>query len=196
MADFFADNLDGGALSERLKGLIEGELEDAEDIRWIGQPTPRLFARRSLPIVLFGIPWTAFAVFWIAGAAGFKVPNFNQGADLFPLFGIPFVLIGFGMLSAPLWMLRKSRRTVYVVTDRRAIIFDGGLHSTTIRSYWAAAHLGDLRRNQRDDGFGDLIFDRRVSHDSDGKAQQTDVGFFAIPEVKAVENLVRGILVK
>ena len=37
----------------------------------------------------------------------------------FPLFGLPFVLIGLGMLTAPHWAKRKALRTAYAVTDRR-----------------------------------------------------------------------------
>ena len=99
-------------LTDSLRAVVSEEVDGGEQITWIGQPLPRRFAKRSLPIVLFGIPWTAFAVFWIAGAAGFKPPNFQQPMDLFPLFGIPFLLIGFGMLSARLWMGRKAKRAV------------------------------------------------------------------------------------
>lgn len=144
---------------------------------------------RSLPIVLFGIPWTAFALFWIAGASGFQIPEFKEGSDLFPLFGIPFVLVGFGMLGSPFWMMRKARKTAYVLTNNRVIIFDGG-RSTTIRSF-GPDRLTDLRRKQRTDGSGDLIFERKVSYDSDGDRQTTDHGFLAIPDVKMVEDMVR-----
>jgi hypothetical protein len=41
---------------------------------------------------------------------------------LFPLFGVPFVLIGLGMLAAPYWMRRKAQNTVYALTDKRALI--------------------------------------------------------------------------
>ena len=39
-------------------------------------------------------------VFWnrvIKFASGFKIPDFKEGFDLFPLFGVPFVLIGLAM---------------------------------------------------------------------------------------------------
>ena len=97
-----------------------------------------------------------------------KIPDFKEEFDLFPLFGIPFVLIGFGMLSSPYWTMRKARRTAYVLTTARAIIFDGGF-STTIRSF-GPDRLTDLRRKQRADGSGDVIFERKLSYDSDRSA--------------------------
>lgn len=92
--------------------MIEAELHDGEQITWIGAPIARRFAMKSIPIVLFGIPWTAAALFWMALTSGFEMPNFNfkDGFDVFTLFGIPFVLIGLEMLSSPLRMIRKAKK--------------------------------------------------------------------------------------
>ncbi|QDT94346.1 hypothetical protein [Gimesia algae] len=145
-------------LPQYLQSLIQSELNEGEKIIWVGTPIPRRFCLRSIGLVLFGIPWTAFALFWIAGAAGFKLPDFQKGFDFFPLFGIPFVLIGLGMLSSPLWMLRKARNTAYILTSNRAVILTGGM-KTDIRSF-EPEHLGKLHRKQWKDGSGDLIFDK------------------------------------
>ncbi len=178
-------------LSTQLQTLIQSELNEGERITWVGTPDPRRFGMRSWPMVLFGIPWTAFALFWMAGAAGFKIPDFKQGFDLFPLFGIPFVLIGVGMLSSPFWMMRKAGKTAYVLTTERAIIFEKKF-SMAIRSF-EPAQLRNLRRTQWGDGAGDLIFERQLSVDSNQQRQQTDIGFLAIPDVKNVETLVRDL---
>ena len=183
------------SLPRSLQTLVENELEDGESIDWIGQPIVGRYGIRALPIVLFAVPWTAFALFWMAGAAGFKFPDFGNGIGpelLFPLFGLPFVLMGVGMLSAPYWMMRSARRTVYVITDRRAIVFLGskGGRSTTIRSF-APSELGAITRNQRADGSGDVVFCRDASYSSNNGNHRVDIGFLAIPEVKNVEELVR-----
>ena len=175
-----------------LRALIESELEGGERIDWAGKPVPALFAFRSVPILLFAIPWTAFSLFWIAGASGFEVPSFKETADFFPLFGLPFLLIGLAMLSAPLLGLRNAKKTAYVLTNKRAIIFAGGF-STTIRSF-DSTRLRDLRRKQRANGTGDLIFERRLSLDADGDRQTTDHGFLAIANVKEVEGMVRKLV--
>src|SRR5690606_31280886 len=49
---------------------IERELDDREQLIWAGTPDPALMGRRALPILIFGIPWTAFSVFWILGVSG------------------------------------------------------------------------------------------------------------------------------
>lgn len=181
-------------LPEPLCSLVQDELEDGETVVWCGQPIVRQLAMRTSPIVVFAIPWTAFAIFGMAGAADFKMPDFKQGADLFPLFGIPFLLIGFGMLSAPFWMGRKAKKTVYVLTNRRAIIFDGG-RSTRIRSF-ESDRLNRIERKQRSDGSGDVIFEKNLSSDSDGHHQIAEIGFLAIPNVKEVEGMVRQLIEK
>ena len=89
---------------------LENELDEGETVVWVGRPSTRRMLWRALPIVLFAIPWTAFAIFWTFGAAGFKVPDFQQGFDFFPLFGIPFILIGLGMFSSPYWVAEVRRR--------------------------------------------------------------------------------------
>ncbi len=114
--------------------------------------------------------------------------------DLFPLFGIPFVLIGFGLLSSPFWMMLKAKKTVYVITSARAITFDCGF-STSIRSF-SPNRLTDLQRKQRSDGSGDLIFERKQSYDRDNAGRTSVHGFLAIPDVKMVENLVRQLVEK
>jgi hypothetical protein len=164
-------------------------------VTWSAQPLPGRFARKALPAVLFGIPWTAFALFWTAGAAWGT--SKAEGAGFFrafPLFGVPFILIGLGMLSSPYWMSRKARRTAYVLTNRGAIVLSGGWRgSVTVRSF-EPERLTDLRRKQNPDGSGDLVFAQDIRRDNDGDRHSTDVGFLAIREVKSVEEQVRALV--
>lgn len=179
-------------IPQRLEARVNSELEPAEVIRWFEQPIPRYFTPKTKGVFLFGIPWTAFAVFWTWGAAGFKLPNFAEGirgVELFPLFGIPFMLIGLGMLSSPLWAYRTALKTVYVVTDRRAITFDGG-RSTIIRSY-SPGKLKDVYRNEKTDGTGDVILSMRTWRDSDDHQHSEELGFLRIRDPKEVEHMLK-----
>jgi len=74
------------SIPQPLRDKVERELETDERIEWIATPQRVFFTPGATAAFLFGIPWTAFALFWIAGAAGFKIPQFNQGWDMFPLF--------------------------------------------------------------------------------------------------------------
>lgn len=181
-------------LDPKIERFLYEELGPNEKLLWSGAPRPGRMSRRTLPIVLFSIPWTAFALFWIAGASGFKRPDFSHGAGLFPLFGVPFVLVGFGMLSSPFWAMRKARKTVYAVTSERAIILEGGgfRGAVNVRSF-RADQLQNIRRVQLADGSGDLVLDQKITTDNEGSRRATDLGFLGIPDVKAVETLLQSI---
>ncbi len=173
-----------------LQSIVRSELKRDEEVFWVGQPDPGRFSRSALPIVLFGIPWTAFAIFWIYGASGFKSPSVSGPAGFFPLFGLPFVLIGFGMLSSPYWLKRKAKRMVYVITDRRAIIFGGG-RNVKIESF-GGADMSNISKVVRGDGSGDLIFASYInfSRDSDGDCNRniTKIGFIAVKNISEVSR--------
>lgn len=174
----------------KLHETVERELEIGEGIVWSGMPRRTFFTPAATGTFLFGIPWTAFAVFWTLTAGlgtmfsdGFSIFSF------FPLFGVPFILIGIGMLSAPLAAYIRSGKTVYVITDKRAISFEGG-RSTVIKSF-TPDRLGDIFRRERSNGYGDVIIHVAHSTDSDGDRQSEEVGFFRIRDPRKVERLLK-----
>lgn len=173
-------------LTHELRQMVETELNKNESSLWAGQPRPGRMAVKAIPIALFAIPFTAFAVFWICGASGFKMPDFSEGGfSFFPLFGLPFLLVGLGMLSAPLWKIRSAKRTIYVLTDKRAIIFEGGWRAH-IRSF-SPDQLQDLTRKQHADGSGDIVFKREVTNNFSHQNNMPvkEIGFLGIDNVKS-----------
>jgi hypothetical protein len=175
-------------LPEHLQQRLRSELKPGEALAWTAQPNPDRYMKSGFKNWLFFIPWTAFSLFWMAGASGFQMPQFNSGMGLFPLFGIPFVLIGLGGLGSPLWMRHKARSMVYAVTDQRAITIEGK-KSITVKSYLAADIL-NMERTEHPDGSGDLVLRSEQYRDSDGDRQTKRYGFFAVDDVRRVENLV------
>lgn len=197
---------DNSSLPVELETRVRSEIRVGERLLWVGQPRPGRFALQSLPIVLFGILWTGFAVFWMVSASDFLFhgPGGNGGPGgfgaifaCFPLFGLPFVLIGLGMLSSPYWRWRQAKQTCYALTDRRAIVWQAGTFGgVSVRSYGPEA-LGRIHRTEYADGSGDLIFEEIVSVrcDSDGNPTTTTRhGFMAIANVREVEELLRRVL--
>jgi hypothetical protein len=208
-------------LPEPLQRLVADELDRGEKIVWLGQPEPRPGVSWALLFPsCFAIPWTLFALFWMAAASGvFDVFFGGQGGGrlaggrvVFALFGLPFVVIGLVMFFSPLWMKRRLRRaagrTAYVITDRRAIIFDGGYWGDSglvslaagrfarwfkgmqIRSF-GPEHLRDLQRIQREDGSGDVLFQAGTTRDAAGNLYPLRVGFLSVPDAKGVEDMLR-----
>ena len=175
-----------------LQSLIELEMQSGERVVWMDQPIPSRLAHSTWPIVVFGMPWTIFAVFWMVGASwGTSQMQGPSGFKFFSLFGLPFVLIGVAMLSSPFWVRRSAQRSAYVLTDRRAILFRANWRgAVNVRSF-NPDQLTNIQRVQERDGSGDVIFAQDIPRDNDGNRVSRNVGFLAIREVKAVEDLVR-----
>ena len=120
------------------------------------------------------------------------MPTFSGGGiALFPLFGVPFVVVGIAMFLSPLWSYLKSLRTVYVITNRRAITFNGG-RSMTIRSY-PPEKLQDIFRRQKRDGSGDIIFTPKPWLESGKNKQTEELGFLRIANPKQVEQMLEAL---
>ncbi len=177
-------------INYQVEALAQAELNANEKLVWSAAPAPSRLARRTLPIALFAIPFTAFAIFWIAGASGFKIPDFRSGSGFFPLFGLPFLLVGLGMLSAPLWAMRNAKRTGYFITERRAILIEKRILSGyKIRSFYPA-ELTNIERIQFPNGTGDVILARQLRTTNNNGQQTIPIGFFGIPEAREVEKLL------
>ena len=183
------------SLPNRLREVVEQELAPDERIVWMEMPAPHFFTPKSTGMFLFGIPWTGFALFWTYSVAQFEMPDFSSPASLGSLFGIPFVVIGILMLLAPIWSYQASRRSVYVITEKRAISFEYGM-GMTIRSY-SPAQLQETFRRERQNGYGDVVITYAEWEESEGgERHKTDVGFMDIRDPKYVEDLLRGLAAK
>lgn len=178
--------------SELPNGLVEtvvAELEPAEQLIWAEQPIPRLYARGYLLAFLFGIPWTVGSLYMIYEVV-LEGRALHTVASLLAI-GILFLLVGCMLMFSPFWMMRRAKRTAYIITARRALIFNAGwFGGHTIRSF-RAEQLQDIHRFQRADGAGDLILERHWRDDSEGSRQAIDEGFLAIRDPKMVEGLIK-----
>lgn len=179
------------ALPLHLQQRLQGELRPGEMVTWAGQPNPDRFMKSGFKLWFFFIPWTAFAVFWIGGASGFQLPRFDSGWSFFPLFGLPFLLIGLGGLSSPFLLRRKARSMIYAITNERAISIEGA--KTILVQSYPASDIADIERTEHQDGSGDLILRREVGKDSDGDQRTAKYGFFAIDDVRRVGKLIEAL---
>ncbi|RMF41516.1 MAG: hypothetical protein D6753_09460 [Planctomycetota bacterium] len=151
-------------IPRRLADLLEHELEAGERLEWSGAPRPTWVDTESLPILLFAVPWTAFALFWTGLA--YALTRSMEGemetlATFFPLFGLPFILFGVGMLALPFWSARRNRNLAYAITDRRAIIVQGG-RNVRVVSYTPQDLRFGFERIQHRDGTGTIRANRRT----------------------------------
>ena len=205
-SDDFEDSLSFAA-----EDRVRSELEPGEKLIWAGRPRPSRLVWSTIPIVLFGIPWTAFACFWVGMAltigAGFGngPAPFRIAGIFFPLFGLPFIAIGFAMLASPYFVYKRALRTFYALTDNRILLIEPTFRGGRRIQSLVASDLGSIIRIERADGSGDLNFNResdagydprhsrhsRRSNYGGGQYHRTILG---IENVREVETLIRKTL--
>jgi hypothetical protein len=190
--------LDG--LPRELIARLTRELA-GERILWAGQPAPRVALWSSIAIWLFAIPWLAFALAWELLALGVFI---NTGVGkvegpggifsyLFPLFGLPFVLIGLGLVGTPFWKAYMAKRMVHVVTDKRLVTAQlrGALFSVeTIEP----RRIVSITRVEGKAGLGSMSLLLGMTRDSDGDLVERRETWVGVPEVKALENVLRSVM--
>lgn len=106
---------------EKVTNLAAAVLKPSEHILWVGQP--ELGRESSLKMWLFipfAIIWTLFSLLWTAMAST-AIKQSKVGGTIFTVFGVPFVLIGVGMLCTPYFTKQQELTTVYMLSDKGAI---------------------------------------------------------------------------
>lgn len=172
----------------------QSELQSGESIYWTGVANPGRAALMALPAALFGIPFAGFALFWMTMAfrgtsAMSRSSNaFAKGFSIFPLFGLPFLLIGLAIVLAPLWAYLKGRSTVYAVTNQRVMVITGG-NSRSVKSY-TPADIVSVEHRERPDGSGDVLIRTNAVTRTNNSVSQVTVGLLGVSNVKEVARQV------
>ena len=172
------------------EAVIGSELEPDERLIWHGQPRQGLLLRGpDWVLVLFGLLWWTFLVFYFAAMV-------IDGDQLFvgTLFGIPFLAVGLYLMPGRFLIDARLRsRTYYGLTDRRAIIVSG-LFSTTVKSLLRKT-LSDVSVEQRRDGSGTIFFGHTNVFDAmyagmSWPGYEPTPRFEGIPDVREVYRLL------
>ena len=87
----------------------------------------------------------------------------------FPLFGVPFLVVGFGMLAMPFMPLLQRGRVLYVVTGQRVLKLT--LWRELVVNAVPANRIGLRERREQHDGTGTLRLAVKIGKDSDGDAR-------------------------
>ena len=116
---------------------------------------------------------------------------------IFPLFGIPFVLIGLYIMIGRFFVDAKLRKgTFYGVTEDRVIIVSR-LFGKTISSFDLQT-MPSISMNQKDDGSGNIVFGERSNMPSgfgkqrmSGTSHNVPTMFEMIDDVAHVYKVIR-----
>ena len=175
----------GQCIPKNLKERVEKELQPGEQVEWLGMPLPRYFTPTLRYLFMFGILWTAFAIFWAWGYAR------QENLTIVLFIGIPFTLIGLVILFTPIiWTYRKAFKTVYVITNKRAITIVERWSSSITQSYYPD-NLQDIYCKEKKDGRGDVIITCRALRESKINRQLEPLGFLQIKNPKDVERKLK-----
>lgn len=188
-----------GLPSDALKHLSR-ELAE-EKVLWAGRPSPYLVLLTSLPLLILAVPWTIFAVSWELLALGSFL---NPGAGkvtgpggffgyVFPFVGIPFIVIGVGMLAAPALGFYKAKRTVHVLTDTRlvsAVLMWRDFAITTV----LPEKIVSITRRQKADGSGTLTFLLGRHRDGEGDLVDKAQTWHGVPNASLLEQRLREVI--
>lgn len=174
----------------------QSELQSGESIFWAGAANPGRAALGALPVALFGIPFAGFALFWMSMAfRGTQAisksghSSFTSGFAIFPLFGLPFLLVGLAMVFVPLWAFLTGKKTIYAVTNRRVMVISG-VKSRAVKSL-TPADIAGVDYRERPDGSGDIaITTNTMMRSGNNMSTQMKVALCGVPNVKQVADQV------
>jgi hypothetical protein len=184
---------------------LSSELSSGERLLWSGRPPQGMMLRKSdVFMIPFSLMWGGFAIFWelmvLSHLRG------NGGGDsqtvvrfVFPLFGLPFVLIGLYIIFGRFFVDKKLReKTFYGVTNQR-IIIKSGLFTRSTKSLNLRT-LSDLSLTEKPDGSGTISFGPVVPFSSWSGAgssswpnsrRYSPPCFDTVPEAKRVYEIIR-----
>ena len=137
----------------------------------------------------FGLLFFGFSLFWIYGAWN---DTSNAKAGLFPLFGLPFALIGLYLFVGHFfWSALCRRYTEYAVTNQRVIVSSGIFSRTTQSIEYLKIPI--LTMTEKSDGSGTIQFGETKSVSQGDGVSFVATKIDAVPEVRAVYDLLRKI---
>ena len=187
---------------------VEECLESGERLLWEGQPKQgvRLQAADAF-MIPFSFMWGGFAIFWELAALGlFGFGPHAKGSShdpmmvrlIFPLWGIPFVVIGlYIMFGRFFYDAEMRKRTWYAITDQRVLILKN-LFSRNVVSF-EYRNLPGLNLTERRDGSGDILFGSAPPFAAfsgagwPGTRKYAAPGFYLVPDAREVYSRIRQV---
>jgi hypothetical protein len=160
--------------------LIQSKLQPGEQVLWWGQPDAR---RMMVSYLLSG--WAFIAV--IGGSIAL-IGRVN--IMLVAVFALLMMGIMLGM--ALLMVYPDEKRTLYVLTDRRALFLKAG--RPKFQQQIEPHDFGPLKVTERKDGTGDIYFASEGYRHAQKRTGARHFGFFYIPDVRAVEQHMQHML--
>jgi hypothetical protein len=177
--------------------LTDLRLPAGEHVLWSGRPDPgKVFTRNDLFVVPFSLLWVGFAIFWTVNVRASNAPGF------FVIWGLAFVAVGLYFVVGRFFAKAVLKRTtVYVLTNRSAIVRRGGSEkAVTLPAPSTSTHLTSDGRHL------DVVFSTGTTRvwgnqwaarlymntGMDVFVRRTgDLGFFDVTDVQGLQSALR-----
>ncbi len=171
------DDIRSTLFSKGLQRLLDSSLKDDERVIWQGQPDPLADFRMLRFLWLIGIPWLILTYMarshhWIDGAA------------------TPLALAGLAIIGGPFAMALYAMQTLFVITDRRAIILRTAWGKRTAAST-ALSGMDKLEVLDVGGGAAHLNFATRPSAKLPDADYTGRYGFRSIRDAEAVREILK-----
>ena len=175
-------------IDQDLAAEINPHLLPNEKIIWVGKPKKGiLFSSKDTVFIPFSIVWGGFAIFWEAMVI-------TMGAPLmFPIFGIPFILVGLYLMIGRFFVDAKKRaNTLYAVTSERIIIqtglFSKEFFSTNIEN------IQNTSFTEKSDLSGTISFAERTKRIMSNGSEYTSNAPLELEFIEDVKNVYQKII--
>lgn len=195
------DPFKGLGVPGEMKDSLREQLEEDEEIVWIGRPLPELMLRKAKIAWIVGFVMVALA----AGsfALGFL---FSETIPMIGpiLFGVCLLLFCIPCFLVPTLVRRGiPSRPCYVITNQRVFVYFGSRMGIKAYNRRQLMTMMERRESRWVEGAGDLIFERTVSYEADttstgrsvARKRVEEQGFTDMANVRDVENLIRKTII-
>lgn len=136
--------------------MLERVMEPGEDIRWYGRPDAMTGGAAFAPILLFSAMWVcipSFILWETYETDGWKSFDLTMC--------IPMLFAVIGLVLPVVWLrhFKRTKQSVYVLTEKRAILLSPKMLSGTQLFSYPIEEDMLLAVKRKKDGSGDLVFD-------------------------------------
>ncbi len=182
-------------LELRDREWVESVVRDDEELLLVCKPQVRWKAE-YVGRLIFAAVWLSLIGFASVTALPEMLEDVENKPQMlfFPLFLLPFWLVGIGLAVSPWWEQGLERRTVYVLTNTRAVVLKPSTwkRQRTLKGY---VLVSDLIKEvvPRADGSGDIVFGYEERRSKNG-IYYVPKGFLAVPQMERVLEMLRPLL--
>ena len=165
-------------ITPQMREQIDAALEPNEQLELVATPQWRWMTGGNAFFTCFGIFWWV-----IVGFASFSMLSQQSAPTVEALFMVPFWLVGVGIPVGILWNRARVLRTVYLITNKRALILRPGIFFKPQQVAWPITPGMVLAVKEKGDGSGDIVLGYKSYQVNNQPAPE---GFLNVPQVQTV----------